>query len=53
MEGGREGKDSFFQTYFKPQGNPSVFRISVNTVDSSETAAAALFTSGRLPFMAT
>ena len=35
--GRREGKDLFFQTYFKPQESPTVFRTSIDTVqDSSE-----------------
>lgn len=42
MEGGGwEGRERFlfFQTYFKPQENPTVIRTSVNTVDSSENCS--------------
>lgn len=50
-EGIKGGKDSFFQTYFKPQENSTVLRTSVNTVGSSQLWPQ-LYLMWRLPFMA-
>lgn len=43
----------FFQTYFKPQENPTVIRTSVNTVDSSENCSCSSGDFPEEPFTAT